>query len=154
MCRLAGVRSIFHVLTSASVALCQTELGATHNAQPAGEQQRLGMARLFYHRPRFGVLDECTNATSVDVEEHLYRHASDLGITLITITQRAALLKYHAAELRCAIFCFNGYHLKDWSESAGVGTARIRTAFGIILKSFSKNTSLGHMSWRQADASR
>jgi ABC-type uncharacterized transport system fused permease/ATPase subunit len=33
------------------------------------------MARLFYHNPRFGVLDECTNATSVDVEEHLYRSA-------------------------------------------------------------------------------
>ncbi len=49
----------------------------------AGEQQRLGMARLFFHRPRFGVLDECTNATSVDVEELLYRHAAALGITLV-----------------------------------------------------------------------
>ncbi|EIE25187.1 hypothetical protein COCSUDRAFT_65142 [Coccomyxa subellipsoidea C-169] len=65
-----------------------------------GEQQRLGMARLFFQNPKFGVLDECTNATSVDVEEHLYRHAAELGITLITITQRAALLKYHSVELR------------------------------------------------------
>ena len=58
------------------------------------------MARLFFHRPRFGVLDECTNAISVDVEEALYRHAASLGITLVTITQRAALLKYHSVELR------------------------------------------------------
>ena len=65
-----------------------------------GEQQRLGMARLFFHRPMFGILDECTNATSVDVEESLYQHAHSLGITLVTITQRAALLKYHDAELR------------------------------------------------------
>lgn len=49
----------------------------------AGEQQRLGMARLFFHSPRFGVLDECTNATSVDVEELLYQHAASLGITLV-----------------------------------------------------------------------
>ena len=64
-----------------------------------GEQQRLGMARLFFHRPRFGVLDECTNATSVDVEAGLYEHAASLGITLVTVTQRAALLRHHAAEL-------------------------------------------------------
>ena len=30
----------------------------------------------------------------------LCRHAAKLGITLVTITQRAALLKYHSVELR------------------------------------------------------
>ena len=44
-----------------------------------GEQQRLGMARLFFHRPSFGVLDECTNATSVDVEAGLYRARREFG---------------------------------------------------------------------------
>lgn len=58
----------------------------------AGEQQRLGMARLFFQRPAFGALDECTNATSADVEEALYAHARELGITLVTVTQRTALV--------------------------------------------------------------
>nr|GEV86978.1 ABC transporter D family member 1 isoform X1 [Tanacetum cinerariifolium] len=65
-----------------------------------GEQQRLGMARLFFHKPRFGVLDECTNATSVDVEEHLYQLARDMGITVITSSQRPALIPFHSMELR------------------------------------------------------
>ncbi|KAK9078104.1 hypothetical protein SSX86_002161 [Deinandra increscens subsp. villosa] len=65
-----------------------------------GEQQRLGMARLFFHKPRFGILDECTNATSVDVEEHLYRLARDLGITVVTSSQRPALIPFHSMELR------------------------------------------------------
>lgn len=65
-----------------------------------GEQQRVGMGRLFFHKPKFGVLDECTNATSVDVEEALYAHAVKLDITLVTITQRTALVQYHQRELR------------------------------------------------------
>ncbi|MBA0760996.1 hypothetical protein Gotri_023705, partial [Gossypium trilobum] len=74
-----------------------------------GEQQRLGMARLFFHKPKFGILDECTNATSVDVEEQLYRLAKHLGITIITSSQastfmqrdnRPALIPFHALELR------------------------------------------------------
>lgn len=65
-----------------------------------GEQQRLGMARLFFHNPKFGILDECTNATSVDVEEHLYRLAKEMGITVLTSSQRPALIPYHSTELR------------------------------------------------------
>ncbi|KAB5556510.1 hypothetical protein DKX38_007419 [Salix brachista] len=65
-----------------------------------GEQQRLGMARLFFHKPKFAILDECTNATSVDVEEQLYRFASDMGITFVTSSQRPALIPFHSLELR------------------------------------------------------
>ncbi|KAL6223304.1 hypothetical protein ACLB2K_006691 [Fragaria x ananassa] len=65
-----------------------------------GEQQRLGMARLFFHKPKFAILDECTNATSVDVEEQLYWLAKDMGITVVTSSQRPALIPFHSLELR------------------------------------------------------
>jgi ABC-type uncharacterized transport system fused permease/ATPase subunit len=64
-----------------------------------GEQQRIGCARLFYHAPQFAVLDECTSAVSIDVEEELYRQAKSHGITSITISQRLALEEFHTHEL-------------------------------------------------------
>lgn len=64
-----------------------------------GEQQRLAMARFFFRAPRFGVLDECTSAVSVDVEQRLYRAAAEQGITCVTISQRLALAEFHTNEL-------------------------------------------------------
>lgn len=32
----------------------------------------IGLARLLFHKPAFAVLDECTDAVSVDAEKQLY----------------------------------------------------------------------------------
>ena len=60
-----------------------------------GAQQRLAMARLYYHQPKFAVLDECTSAVSPDMEQFMYKHAQSLGITVLSVAHRSALWHFH-----------------------------------------------------------
>ncbi|KAK3906112.1 ABC transporter transmembrane region 2-domain-containing protein [Staphylotrichum tortipilum] len=60
-----------------------------------GVQQRIAMARLFYHRPRYAILDECTSSVTLEAEKVMYDTAKALGITLMTVSHRRSLWKYH-----------------------------------------------------------
>ena len=60
-----------------------------------GLQQRVAMARLFYHKPKYAILDECTSSVTLEVEKAMYDTAKALGITLMTVSHRRSLWRYH-----------------------------------------------------------
>ncbi len=71
------------------------------HAFSGGQKQRVAMARLFYHRPKYAILDECTSAVSSEVEDELYATCAKIGITLFTVSHRDYLKRHHA---KCLTF--------------------------------------------------
>lgn len=65
------------------------------------------MARLFYHKPQFAILDECTSAVSVDVEDSMYMYCKQANITLFTVSHRRSLWKHHEVWKEVMYYTFN-----------------------------------------------
>lgn len=84
-----------------------------------GEKQRMAIARLLYHEPRYAFIDEGTSAVSSDVEGLLYETCKEKGITLITISTRASLKRYHTYNLTLGL----GDDGSEW-EYERIGTER------------------------------
>ncbi|TAQ90723.1 hypothetical protein B7494_g896 [Chlorociboria aeruginascens] len=84
-----------------------------------GEKQRMAIARLLYHEPRYAVIDEGTSAVSSDVEGLLYERCKEKGITLITISTRASLKRYHDFSLKLGL----GEDGTEW-EYERIGTEK------------------------------
>eukprot|EP00746_Dinoflagellata_sp_MGD_P145919 gnl/MRDRNA2_/MRDRNA2_78479_c0_seq1.p1 gnl/MRDRNA2_/MRDRNA2_78479_c0~~gnl/MRDRNA2_/MRDRNA2_78479_c0_seq1.p1 ORF type:complete len:1262 (+),score=208.83 gnl/MRDRNA2_/MRDRNA2_78479_c0_seq1:179-3787(+) len=64
-----------------------------------GEQQRLAFARLLWHCPTFAILDQCTSALSLQVEEALITACQRSGIVLVTLSRRPTLQSHHTRVL-------------------------------------------------------
>eukprot|EP00009_Paramoeba_aestuarina_P004838 CAMPEP_0201512804 /NCGR_PEP_ID=MMETSP0161_2-20130828/4985_1 /ASSEMBLY_ACC=CAM_ASM_000251 /TAXON_ID=180227 /ORGANISM="Neoparamoeba aestuarina, Strain SoJaBio B1-5/56/2" /LENGTH=509 /DNA_ID=CAMNT_0047908785 /DNA_START=624 /DNA_END=2153 /DNA_ORIENTATION=+ len=70
-----------------------------NTALSPGQKQRMAFARLFYHRPQYAVLDECTNGVAPNVENELYNRCTELGITVFSISHKLELKELHDYEL-------------------------------------------------------
>ncbi|AOA64221.1 Peroxisomal ATP-binding cassette transporter complex (Pxa1p-Pxa2p) subunit [Komagataella phaffii CBS 7435] len=60
-----------------------------------GERQKMIIARVLFHNKTYVVLDEPTNAISYDMEDYLFKLLKKRGLTIITISHRSSLEKYH-----------------------------------------------------------
>ena len=85
-----------------------------------GEQQRLGLARLFHAKPRVAILDECTSAVTMAMEQKLCAELRSAGCSCVTISHRPALVAVH--QLNLALDGQGGFRIRELNEHTAVET--------------------------------
>jgi len=65
-----------------------------------GECQRLGFARVLFHRPSIAVLDETTSALDLGIERQCMESLLKRNIKLLSFAARPSVAQYHAQKLQ------------------------------------------------------
>lgn len=84
------------------------------------EQQRLSFARLFYHMPRFCLMDEATSAMDLYMERKCLKLCGELNITLISVAHRPTVIPHHEFVFKF-ISETRTWELGSASEVQGIG---------------------------------
>lgn len=82
---------------------------------PLGEQQQLAIARVLLKQPQFAVLDEATSAVDPDTEQQIFDRLCSRGVTLITVSARSSLLRFHSRILKVKSGRESGSSDDGWS---------------------------------------
>jgi len=84
-----------------------------------GQKQKLAFARLFFHRPAFVVLDECTNGISPDVEQSIYNRCTQMNLGIFSISHKIELKEFHDFELHYKGDAAGSWELLKCSDTRG-----------------------------------
>ncbi|XP_078490249.1 lysosomal cobalamin transporter ABCD4 [Ciona intestinalis] len=95
------------LLKGSSGSVDRKELNWSDKLSP-GEAQCLAFARLFYHNPKFAVMDEPASGLDPNMADNLYLSCMKRKITYLTVGHGSTLQKHHDEELRI-------YGNGDWS---------------------------------------
>ena len=125
--------NLMKVVDSSAAGLNRSEHDWT-DVLSGGEKQRIGLARLYFHRPTFAILDESTSAINPDEEGLLYAHIETLGITAFSIAHRMELKRFHALHLHLAADGTGRWSMKNlrrssWNLESLPGAASLRRSF-------------------------
>lgn len=68
-----------------------------NSVMSGGEKQRLGLTRVFFHKPKYAILDECNSTLDLSAEASIFEKLTSLsGTGIVTISHRHTLFKYHS----------------------------------------------------------
>jgi len=99
-----------------------------------GQKQKLSFARLFYHRPKFVVLDECTNGISPDVEQALYDRCTRMNLGIFSISHKIELKAFHDFELHYRGDLAGSWDLLSCKDTAGLYVGKTVAKGGVKVR--------------------